>query len=1010
MAHHPAPSRGAGKPVSADLTPDSRLWSRLTLATLAIALALRFLLAATGGQNYWPDEGRYQNASYAVDDFSKGELKAGALALVGTADHLFFKVVALPMAWADARFGYSPVRTACAISLFSVGSLALLWTCARRMGASRREAWLAVFLGACANSLFYYSRHLFPYDVALCFCMASLAFSLGAGSLRQSLAAGLLSGLGFLTYNGYWIIGGAVLVVHVLRARGLRVAVLRAGVAGLGLVVPLAAAVLAARLLGSDLIASFKTFSGTVFQGDFGRGHAFVWQYLWSAEGAVLLVWLAGAAYAAVCGWRRGLLERPLVWVAMAAALYASLVVAADVMKVFVVYGRTARAVVPFLCLAAAWSANDLWERGRFRDRTAFGILALVGLAAAANMAAPLRIVFDRQFIAMATSVIRATPIGSFHIENARHLRPGEMTDDDSDPGTPLLYRHHPLQFRPYLFEGFNEAQRKYLNGRDIGMKLSWKPIAPPPRLGGYPGPLRMRVRFAEGRAGDTDPVVTAGKSPDVCMVFMRYLDDGHVSFGYDCHGAGAIISPPVAVDMEKDHDVEVFFGAMLPEEDPPGGSDQVRRDWKKLRRSVLVRVDNRTVLSARVATRPSSPRDIFVGVNLTTDGTAGQYMRAAVRQVQAIELDDVAQPFDNDRLENIRKDPLWLGYPGPLHVKVTIPSGPSETYEPLVTAGSPSQADSLCISLNAKRGLRVVYIRDGAAAHENSLAVESQPFELGSDRRLDAVVSMGSLMPPYPSPIYESHPELLPLIDHVVVSVGGKVVLSRRIEPSASTPDEIRLVSNLVGIAGIDAFFNGKIESLEAAPPASVIGSIPRFGADVDAPPPPLGDFPGPILLRLQFSARSPGIAEPLVVTGVTGAGDIVFIRYDEPGKARFGVDHWAYGGPTSDAVDVGSDGSPHEVVVSNGGLYPSPSDPIYKRHPGWLNLRDWTVVGLDGRPVLIAPVKAYPSRPDQITTGYNGIGASSTEVRFGGAMTTAYASPEVVLGWLVQAGKVQP
>ena len=996
--------------MSADLTPDSRLWARLTLATLALAIALRFVLAAAGGQNYWPDEGRYHNAGIAVDDFRRGEMKAGALALVGTADHLFFKVVALPMAWADARFGYSPVRTACAISLFSVATLALMWTCARRMGAPRREAWLAVFLGACANSLFYYARHLFPYDVALCFCMASLALSLGPGSLRRSFAAGILAGLGFLTYNGYWIIAGAVLVVHVLRARGPKGAVLRAGAGGLGLVLPLAAAVLTAHLLGSNLIASFRAFSGTVFQGDFGRGHAFVWQYLWSAEGMVLLFWLVGVAYACVRGWRSGMLERPLIWVAMAALLYAGLVVAADVMKVFVVYGRTARSVVPFLCMAAAWSANDLWERGRPRNRTALAILVLVALAAALNMAAPLRIVFDTEFISMATRVIRATPIGSFHVENARHLRPGEMADDDSDPGILLLYRHHPLQFRPYLFEGFTEAQRKYLTVHDIGMKLAWKPIAAAERLGGYPGPLQMRVRFAAGRAGYTDPVVTAGKGPNVSMVFMRYLDDSHVSFGYDCHGSGAIVSAPVTVDMNKEHMVLVFFGAMIPEEDPPGGSQEVRADWKKLRGSVLVRVDDRTILSARVATRPSGPGDIFVGVNLTTDGTAGPSMLGTVVSVQGTGLEEVAGQVRNDRLDDLRKDALWYGYPGPIRMSVVVPRGPEGTYEPLVTAGGPSAADSLCVSYKKNQALRLEFIRDGTAVHDKSLAVESLPFETGSDRRLDLVVSLGSLMPPEASHLYESHPEWRPLIDHVVVTVGGKVVLARRIEPSPSTPDDIRLLSNLVQLAGVDAYFNGTVGTLEAESPAAVIASIPRFGGDVDAPPPPLGDFPGPILLKLQFSSHPTDTAEPLVVTGVTGAGDIVFIRYDAPGKARFGVDHWAYGGPSSDPVDLGPDGTAHEVVVSSGGLYPPAADAIYKLHPEWLKLRDWTVVGLDGQPVLIAPVKAYAERSDQITTGYNGIGASTTETRYSGALATAFASPDVVLGWLVQAGKVQP
>ena len=123
---------------------ESPIWLRLTIATLLVALLQRLSLIWGGGQGYWPDESRYIAVRNAVDDISRGRTQVGLLELIGTADHLFFKVVSLPAACLDAWFGESQRRAAAYFALFSVAAIALLGSCARAAGASRREAWLAV--------------------------------------------------------------------------------------------------------------------------------------------------------------------------------------------------------------------------------------------------------------------------------------------------------------------------------------------------------------------------------------------------------------------------------------------------------------------------------------------------------------------------------------------------------------------------------------------------------------------------------------------------------------------------------------------------------------------------------------------------------------------------------------------------------------------------------------------------------------------------------------------------
>src|SRR5882762_274928 len=79
---------------------------------LLVSLGLRVWLAATGGQGFWPDESRYGAARGAVSLFARGDSRAAWGTLIGTADHLFFKISGLPVAWWEFRHGQNPVLVA----------------------------------------------------------------------------------------------------------------------------------------------------------------------------------------------------------------------------------------------------------------------------------------------------------------------------------------------------------------------------------------------------------------------------------------------------------------------------------------------------------------------------------------------------------------------------------------------------------------------------------------------------------------------------------------------------------------------------------------------------------------------------------------------------------------------------------------------------------------------------------------------------------------------------------
>ena len=75
----------------------------------------------------------------------------------------------------------------------------------------RVEALIAAALMASAATMFYYARHLLPYDSSL--ALALLALWCGVGTrVVIRLPAAPSASAAFITYNGYWLLAAVVLL------------------------------------------------------------------------------------------------------------------------------------------------------------------------------------------------------------------------------------------------------------------------------------------------------------------------------------------------------------------------------------------------------------------------------------------------------------------------------------------------------------------------------------------------------------------------------------------------------------------------------------------------------------------------------------------------------------------------------------------------------------------------------------------------------------------------------
>lgn len=465
---------------------------------MACALGLRVILVVRGGQMFWPDESRYLWAH----EFLKRIYESGPAGLEFLLEgyvHIGFVILAVPPAFAQRIIqiiaSLPTMQTlwlpALFFSMASVASIGLVYAAARRAGAPETEAFLAALLMASSSTMFYFSRHLLPYDSSLALALAALVVGLGPDQdPRRSVLCGSIATLSFLAHNGHWTIVLVVILLHALYGPRLADAVWRGAIAAGSILGWFLLFDLATVLRGKKhFIGVLVWFSGTVNQGDFSEGWSLPWLYLWEAEHGLLLVWLASTVGALVwCAQTNGAPRRVWLWLAAIAMLYGLLCVTSVGLHRFVVYGRLARQMTPFFCLVTAavlWRVGSQRRFGRLAGMAALLLALQVGI----NFYEPLSQHFPREFEnevrsrygevrrdvtipSLGEPASKPAADGDQVLLNAQFLYPSGSEVRKPVEGETLMRASHPLQYRPYLYELYTPLERSIFTSNDISMRL----------------------------------------------------------------------------------------------------------------------------------------------------------------------------------------------------------------------------------------------------------------------------------------------------------------------------------------------------------------------------------------------------------------------------------------------------------------------------------------------------------------------------------------------------------
>lgn len=981
------------------------MWLILILLASAI---VRIVLAYQGGQYYWPDEQRYGIARDALQSAFAGDWDDVKRRMLGTSDHLFFRYISLLPALLDRWFvpanAPSPPFAAACLSLFGVGTVLLVWLIMR--DALRDEAaatWGALFYAGCVTA-FFFSRHYFPYDTALCLLLAGWWWGRRGDTAARDWATGLLVGLGYLTYNAYWNVGAVILLFHVLRAPLGWPGLLRRGCCTFaGLVTPVLALFGTAWLLGFDLLAHAQDFSRTVTQGDFGRGWWLILSYFAAAERGYLVLLLGVIVSGLLAALRH---REPLPgwsWALMGAVLAAEMVLLSDVIERFALSGRMVKPLMIFAALVAGATAARLTRARPMWMRIALASVAVV--LAGTNFATPLRLRFPSEFKreaqAIGAQVLTDEPDALLQLYYTDFMhRPNFIPT--FPPHIELLRRMHPVQYRPYQFEGYDEAMRAAFCANDFAMRLvrvteavSWHADASQlgTDLAAATGALEIELQLPAARpVGQVEPLVVAGIPGAADLVSVRYADAEQIEIMVDHWGWGLVRSQPFAVPDKpaRTHRVVLSAGAWLPQPDLP--AMRADPDLTLLTERVIVSWNGRTVLNEKIPVNHVPLSQVVVGSNFIGGTTSGLAFTGKIIRVQRV---DPRWVMRRDwAVEAPEWEPAggWAEEPGPLDVRFkfdpALAIGPIDRLPVFSARRGPYQLEATMRC--SEHGVSFTLWHQGEAIADSPL----MPLAAG-EHRMQLWIPL--LMPATEQ--VEPNERVLAAWagGNFVMQLDGRVVLQAAVPAAMATMPELgkakapltsaRIVLGRESPQGGQARHRAFPGPFEHVAPASRAGSALLqamwagriFGTQL-AP-----DAVGPLRLWVKFPRERRAGAEPLLTTGRTGQADIVFVAYEPDGRIRIGHDHWGWALLRSTPVALDRK-QEHVIDLSLGPLYPRQFTPWAETTPDGSSRKCRVYVAIDGVPVLSADSEYYFSAPAELSVGGSYVGASTAEPSFTG------------------------
>ncbi len=464
-------------------------------------------------------------------------------------------------------------------------------------------------------------------------------------------------------------------------------------------------------------------------------------------------------------------------------------------------------------------------------------------------------------------------------------------------------------------------------------------------------GGLHLELELPQGREGTSEPLFQTGYGQEERdWMLIEYLPENRARLGFYHAGLGLLQGRDFAIPANRRIVVDAKCGSLLPPFGHPLFSGWERENFEINQRDLWAKVDGIEVLHTTLECYYSPPNALRIGQLTWVSGGIGMRFTGRILGAERTEAPVIQAP------------PPVITTRTPVELTLLFPSDRQVGADPLLVTGKGKQSDLFYCIYEAPNKIRL------ALDHYGNGGPVSESLTFDSQQPQVVTVWLGSLATPG-----SKAPDETLWSERFVVLWNGKVVLNVPQAFYPTTPDTAVVAFNAQHSTAVGQRFSGQVMQVKQID----FAALPALDRQ--------GEY-GAVVMTAIFPRHVMGVADPLVVTGKTGAGNIVYVRYLDQQHLQFGFDHWGIGGIEGKPVEIDY-AKPHRIEITLGSLYPPEAKP---------SLKTLVRVRMDGKTVLEGQSPTHPSRATEIRLGKNPIGGSTCGPFFNGQLLSTDRTAE--------------
>jgi len=341
---------------------------------LVVSALLRMYSINRGGWGFFVDEQRFLDAINIVNSSIGSQETLKNLFTYGIEHKLFLFISALYIKIYNISqdVSFNPVYF---FGLFSVLNIYLVYRISLNFGSEKNEALISALIFACSSANFYWSRHLVPYDIALFLGLCSILLATSNSLSRcKAFFCGLIASCCFFTYYGSWIIssiGPLLFFYFSWKRQSLGLIATSACLASsflLPFVIMWGGVAYYTNNVHYNMISDFIYFSKSINQGEYADGYFIPLQYFFASDGPLSVFWLfsmSSTIYYISTRIKGNKSQRATIYLVILLYIYSLLAIFSTILHKQVAYGRTARQLLPFICLISGFTINHYFIKNK---------------------------------------------------------------------------------------------------------------------------------------------------------------------------------------------------------------------------------------------------------------------------------------------------------------------------------------------------------------------------------------------------------------------------------------------------------------------------------------------------------------------------------------------------------------------------------------------------------------------------------------------------------------------